>query len=219
VLVRNYLGWGCHNSSSSSKRRRGSDDCAKQQQQLAGRRDGSSTCTLRWMTRRAGTTSTSSTLTTTWTTSSPRQQLASCSSSRSLLPSGSHRRCPVASWPSRWWRTRRVPPRHCACSMATSSAGSAAGRRTPTRRRLPWSSRAGGAATRAKIYLVMELATGGDLLSRLAALPRRRLPEHAVRRMFVQLVAKHAGCCRSNNPSVSLPRTPASTSSRRRRDL
>jgi serine/threonine protein kinase len=49
-------------------------------------------------------------------------------------------------------------------------------------------------ATRAKIYLVMELATGGDLLSRLAALPRRRLPEHAARRVFVQLVAALAYC-------------------------
>jgi hypothetical protein len=171
------------------------------------------------MTRRAGTTSTSLTLTTSWTTSSPRQQLASCSSSRSLLPSGSRRRCPVASWPLRWWRPCRVPPLRCARSTATTSAGSAAGRRTPTRRRLPWSSRAGSAATRAKIYLVMELATGGDLLSRLAALPQCRLPEHVVRRMFVQLVAKHAGCFRLNNPSASLPRTPASTSSRRRRDL
>ncbi|CAD6267107.1 unnamed protein product [Miscanthus lutarioriparius] len=44
-------------------------------------------------------------------------------------------------------------------------------------------------ATRARIYLVMELAPGGDLLSRLAALPRRRLPEHTARRIFVQLVA------------------------------
>jgi serine/threonine protein kinase len=49
-------------------------------------------------------------------------------------------------------------------------------------------------ATRAKIYLVMELARGGDLLSRLAALPRRRLPEHAARRVFVQLVAALSYC-------------------------
>lgn len=53
-------------------------------------------------------------------------------------------------------------------------------------------------ASRARIYLVMELATGGDLLSWLAAtLPRRcggRLPEHAVRRVFVQLVAALAHC-------------------------
>ncbi|KAL6623467.1 hypothetical protein ACP70R_033346 [Stipagrostis hirtigluma subsp. patula] len=49
-------------------------------------------------------------------------------------------------------------------------------------------------ATRARIYLVMELAPGGDLLSRLAALPRRRLPEHAARRVFVQLVAALAYC-------------------------
>jgi serine/threonine protein kinase len=46
-------------------------------------------------------------------------------------------------------------------------------------------------ATRAKIYLVMELATGGDLLSRLAALPWRCLPEHAARRVFVQLGVRH----------------------------
>ncbi|XP_062204136.1 CBL-interacting protein kinase 4-like [Phragmites australis] len=49
-------------------------------------------------------------------------------------------------------------------------------------------------ATRARIYLVTELAPGGDLLSRLAALPRRRLPEHAARRVFVQLVAALSYC-------------------------
>uniref|UniRef100_A0A0E0FDX3 non-specific serine/threonine protein kinase n=1 Tax=Oryza meridionalis TaxID=40149 RepID=A0A0E0FDX3_9ORYZ len=49
-------------------------------------------------------------------------------------------------------------------------------------------------ATRARIYLVMELATGGDLLSRLAALPRRRLPESAARRVFVQLVDALSYC-------------------------
>ncbi|TVT97147.1 hypothetical protein EJB05_57614, partial [Eragrostis curvula] len=49
-------------------------------------------------------------------------------------------------------------------------------------------------ATRARIYLVMELAHGGDLLSRLAALPRRRLPESAARRAFAQLVAALAYC-------------------------
>ncbi|KAL6847251.1 hypothetical protein ACP4OV_023104 [Aristida adscensionis] len=49
-------------------------------------------------------------------------------------------------------------------------------------------------ATRARVYLVMELAPGGDLLSRLAALPRRRLPEHAARRAFAQLVAALAHC-------------------------
>ncbi|XP_042398533.1 CBL-interacting protein kinase 4-like [Zingiber officinale] len=41
-------------------------------------------------------------------------------------------------------------------------------------------------ATRSKIFLVMEHAPGGDLLSRIA---RRRLPEHAVRRYFHQLVS------------------------------
>ncbi|TVU04128.1 hypothetical protein EJB05_50292, partial [Eragrostis curvula] len=49
-------------------------------------------------------------------------------------------------------------------------------------------------ATRARIYLVMDLAPGGDLLSRLAALPRRRLPESAARRAFAQLVAALAYC-------------------------
>ncbi|KAL5206803.1 hypothetical protein ABZP36_035012 [Zizania latifolia] len=49
-------------------------------------------------------------------------------------------------------------------------------------------------ATRARIYLVMELAPGGDLLSRLAALPRRRLPENAARRVFVQLVDALSYC-------------------------
>ncbi|CAL5092532.1 unnamed protein product [Urochloa decumbens] len=49
-------------------------------------------------------------------------------------------------------------------------------------------------ATRAKIYLVMELAPGGDLLSRLTSLPRRRLPEHAARRVFAQLAAALAYC-------------------------
>ncbi|XP_052138084.1 CBL-interacting protein kinase 4 [Oryza glaberrima] len=49
-------------------------------------------------------------------------------------------------------------------------------------------------ATRARIYLVMELATGGDLLSRLAALPRRRLPESGARRVFVQLVDALSYC-------------------------
>ncbi|XP_040385497.1 CBL-interacting protein kinase 4 [Oryza brachyantha] len=49
-------------------------------------------------------------------------------------------------------------------------------------------------ATRARIYLVMELATGGDLLSRLAAHPRRRLPESAARRVFIQLVDALAYC-------------------------
>ncbi|KAF0889337.1 hypothetical protein E2562_023640 [Oryza meyeriana var. granulata] len=49
-------------------------------------------------------------------------------------------------------------------------------------------------ATRARIYLVMELATGGDLLSRLAALPRRRLQENAARRVFVQLVDALSYC-------------------------
>jgi len=44
-------------------------------------------------------------------------------------------------------------------------------------------------ATRSKVYLVMELAPGGDLLSRLAALPARRLPEPAARRVFLQLVS------------------------------
>ncbi|KAF8721876.1 hypothetical protein HU200_022820 [Digitaria exilis] len=44
-------------------------------------------------------------------------------------------------------------------------------------------------ATRSKVYLVMELAPGGDLLSRLASLPTRRLPEHAARRVFAQLVS------------------------------
>jgi carbon catabolite-derepressing protein kinase len=47
-------------------------------------------------------------------------------------------------------------------------------------------------ATRARVYLVMELAPGGDLLSRLAALPR--LPERAVRRVFAQVVAALAYC-------------------------
>ncbi|XP_025791966.1 CBL-interacting protein kinase 7-like [Panicum hallii] len=43
-------------------------------------------------------------------------------------------------------------------------------------------------ATRS-VYLVMELAPGGNLLSRLASLPARRLPEHAARRVFLQLVS------------------------------
>ncbi|KAG6492476.1 CBL-interacting protein kinase 4-like [Zingiber officinale] len=41
-------------------------------------------------------------------------------------------------------------------------------------------------ATRSKIFLVMEHAPGGDLLGRVA---RRRLPEHASRRYFHQLVS------------------------------
>ncbi|KAK3140172.1 hypothetical protein QOZ80_5AG0397040 [Eleusine coracana subsp. coracana] len=54
-------------------------------------------------------------------------------------------------------------------------------------------------ATRAKVFLVMELAPGGDLLSRLASLPpsrngRRCLPEHAARRAFAQLVDALAHC-------------------------
>jgi carbon catabolite-derepressing protein kinase len=49
-------------------------------------------------------------------------------------------------------------------------------------------------ATRARIYLVMELAPGGELLSRLAALPQRRLPERAARRVFAQLVDALAYC-------------------------
>ncbi|CAN6323241.1 unnamed protein product [Urochloa humidicola] len=44
-------------------------------------------------------------------------------------------------------------------------------------------------ATRSKVYLVMELAPGGDLLSRLASLPSRRLPEHAARRVFLHLAS------------------------------
>ncbi|KAF8655575.1 hypothetical protein HU200_061122 [Digitaria exilis] len=54
-------------------------------------------------------------------------------------------------------------------------------------------------ATTSKIYLVMDLATGGDLLSTLAAARRRRrggglLPEHAARRVFVQLAGALAYC-------------------------
>ncbi|KAG8062802.1 hypothetical protein GUJ93_ZPchr0003g17526 [Zizania palustris] len=49
-------------------------------------------------------------------------------------------------------------------------------------------------ATRSKMYLVMELAPGGDLLSRLASLPSRRLPEHAARRVFLQLVSALIYC-------------------------
>ncbi|KAL6637256.1 hypothetical protein ACP70R_024828 [Stipagrostis hirtigluma subsp. patula] len=49
-------------------------------------------------------------------------------------------------------------------------------------------------ATRSKVYLVMELAPGGDLLSRLASLPARRLPEHAARRVFLQLVSALIYC-------------------------
>jgi hypothetical protein len=55
-------------------------------------------------------------------------------------------------------------------------------------------------ATRAKIYLVMELATGGDLLSRLVALPQRRLPEHVVHRVFVQLGARRGPAGSSATP-------------------
>ncbi|CAN6334886.1 unnamed protein product [Urochloa humidicola] len=49
-------------------------------------------------------------------------------------------------------------------------------------------------ATRAKIYLVMDLAPGGDLLSLLSSLPRRRLPELAARRVFSQLASALAFC-------------------------
>ncbi|GJN24002.1 hypothetical protein PR202_gb11706 [Eleusine coracana subsp. coracana] len=49
-------------------------------------------------------------------------------------------------------------------------------------------------ATRTKIYLVMELAPGGDLLTRLASLPSRRLPEHAARRVFLQLANALSYC-------------------------
>ncbi|KAF0922248.1 hypothetical protein E2562_029136 [Oryza meyeriana var. granulata] len=49
-------------------------------------------------------------------------------------------------------------------------------------------------ATRSKVYLVMELAPGGDLLSRLASLPSRRLPENAARRVFLQLVSALIYC-------------------------
>jgi serine/threonine protein kinase len=44
-------------------------------------------------------------------------------------------------------------------------------------------------ATRSKVYLVMELAPCWDLLSGLASLPSRRLPEHAARRIFLQLAS------------------------------
>jgi hypothetical protein len=56
-------------------------------------------------------------------------------------------------------------------------------------------------AMRAKIYLVMELATDGDLLSRLAALPWRRLPEHIARRVFVQLGARRSPVGSSVTPA------------------
>jgi carbon catabolite-derepressing protein kinase len=49
-------------------------------------------------------------------------------------------------------------------------------------------------ATRSKVYLVTELAPGGDLLSRIASLPARRLPEHAARRVFLQLVSALIYC-------------------------
>lgn len=49
-------------------------------------------------------------------------------------------------------------------------------------------------ATRSKVYLVVELAPGGDLLSRIASLPSRRLPEHAARRVFLQLVSALIYC-------------------------
>ncbi|KAM0853693.1 hypothetical protein ACQ4PT_050920 [Festuca glaucescens] len=49
-------------------------------------------------------------------------------------------------------------------------------------------------ATRTKVYLVMELAPGGDLLSRLAALPQRRLSEPAARRVFLQLASALIYC-------------------------
>ncbi|KAF7025603.1 hypothetical protein CFC21_037769 [Triticum aestivum] len=49
-------------------------------------------------------------------------------------------------------------------------------------------------ATRASIYLVMELAPRGDLQSRLAALPSHRFSEKAARRVFVQLTVALAHC-------------------------
>ncbi|CAN6361737.1 unnamed protein product [Urochloa humidicola] len=49
-------------------------------------------------------------------------------------------------------------------------------------------------ATRAKIYLVMDLAPGGDLLSLLSSHPRRRLPELAARRVFSQLASALSFC-------------------------
>jgi serine/threonine protein kinase len=60
-------------------------------------------------------------------------------------------------------------------------------------------------AMRAKIYLVMELTTDGDLLSRLAALPWRRLPEHVARRVFVQLGARRGPAGSLTTPAC--PRT------------
>jgi hypothetical protein len=56
-------------------------------------------------------------------------------------------------------------------------------------------------ATRAKIYLVMELATGGDLLSRLVALPWHCLPEHTACRVFVQLGVRHGPAGSSATPA------------------
>ncbi|KAG8090757.1 hypothetical protein GUJ93_ZPchr0011g28124 [Zizania palustris] len=44
-------------------------------------------------------------------------------------------------------------------------------------------------ATRSKKYLIMELAHGGDLFSKLASLPSRRLPKHAAWRVFLQLIS------------------------------
>ncbi|XP_073005467.1 CBL-interacting protein kinase 7-like [Typha latifolia] len=47
-------------------------------------------------------------------------------------------------------------------------------------------------ATKSKIYLIMELAPGGDLLSRVAR--RGRLPEPAARRYFLQLISALRYC-------------------------
>ncbi|KAG8052797.1 hypothetical protein GUJ93_ZPchr0001g32244 [Zizania palustris] len=48
--------------------------------------------------------------------------------------------------------------------------------------------------TRSKMYLVMELSHGGDLFSKLASLPTRRLSKHAARRVFLQLVSALIYC-------------------------
>ncbi|KAJ3674728.1 hypothetical protein LUZ60_005344 [Juncus effusus] len=51
-------------------------------------------------------------------------------------------------------------------------------------------------ATKSRVYLVMDFAPGGDLLSYLSRLPCRRVAEPAARRLFLQLVSALRYCHR-----------------------
>lgn len=53
-------------------------------------------------------------------------------------------------------------------------------------------------ATKSKIYLVMELAKGGDLFGKLSRRPNHRFPEPIARRYFHQLISALHYCHRNN---------------------